>query len=113
MRHVAGLAALDLHRSVLENKRALLVRMAGKADGVLGGGSANLFCSDCSMRVVTIRALHQSFVHAMMKRHFKLRFLLQVAAVAEFGLRLDQKKFFRLRIMWRMAGDTIHVVLRV
>lgn len=66
-----------------------------------------------SVHVVAVRALDQAFVHTMMKRHFELGLLLQMATVTKLGLRLGQQKLFGLRVMRRMAGDATDVVLRV
>lgn len=62
------------------------------------------------MGIVAIGALHQPFVHAMVKRHFKLGFALQMAGVTELRLRFRQKKFFGFGVMRRMAGDATHIV---
>ena len=61
--------------------------------------------------VVAIRTFNQSFIYTMAKRHFELRFLLQVTGVAKVRLRLAQQKFLRLREVWRVAGDAAYVVL--
>ena len=36
-----------------------------------------------------------------------------MAAVAKFGLRLDQQVFFRCRVVWRVAINAAYVVLPV
>jgi hypothetical protein len=96
---------------VLENEWTLLVGMAGKANGILRCRGTHLLRAHGSMRVVAIGAFHKPFVHAMVKGHFKLGFLLYMAAVAQLRLRLNQKEFFCFRVVWRMAGDATHVVL--
>ena len=65
------------------------------------------------MWVVAIGALDQAFIHAVVKRHLELGFLLQVARVAELRLRFGQKKLFCFRMVWRMAGNATDVILRV
>lgn len=52
-----------------------------------------------TMHIVTIRALNQTLIHAMVERHLELRFLLQVTGVAESWLRFHQKKLFRLSMV--------------
>jgi len=73
---MARLASFDLHGFMFENKRSLLVDVAGKTDSVLCPGSANLLRTYCAMRIMAIGTFNQPFVHAMVKRHFKLRLLL-------------------------------------
>ena len=55
MHQMAGLAAINLHRLMLEYKRSLLVRVAREADRILGGRSAHLLgfhraVQDCGSR---------------------------------------------------------------
>ena len=92
VRDVAGLAALRLDGIVLENERALLIRVALKADGVLLRGCAHLMRLDGAVRVVAIGAVDKPFVHAMVKGHFELGFLGLVASDAELGLGFCQQK---------------------
>ena len=98
---------------MLEHKRTLFVRVALEADGVLRGRSPHLMRFHCSMNVVAIAALDQSFIHAMMERHVELGFLLEMARVAELRLHFPQKEFFCLRMMRGMAGDAAHIIFRV
>ena len=49
----------------------------------------------------------------MMKWHFELGLLLQMAGVTKLGLRLGQQEFFGLRVVRRMAGDATDIVLGV
>ncbi len=67
----------------------------------------------CSVGIVAIGALHQAFVHAMVKGHGELRFLLEVAGVAKLGLGLDQQELLGLRVVRRMAGNAAHLILVV
>ena len=92
MREVAGLASIYLDRRMLVDKRALLVDVAFEADRILRGGSAHLLGTDGTVYVVAIAALDQPFVHAMMKGHLELSFLLKVASVAKLGLSLYEQK---------------------
>ena len=113
MRNVAGRAAFDFHRLMLEHKRPLLVGMAGEANRILRRRRPHLLWPHRSVQVVAVRALHQAFIHTMMKRHFELGLLLQMATVTKLGLRLGQQKLFGLRVVRRMAGDATDIVLRV
>src|SRR5271156_3261511 len=88
MHSVARRASLDFHGSVLENKWPLLIGMASEANNVLRRRSAHLLRPSGPMRVVAVGALNQTLVHAVMKRHFELRLLLQVAGIAKLRLAL-------------------------
>jgi hypothetical protein len=90
MRKMAGLASINLYRLMFEHERPLFVRMTCKADGILRRGSPHLLGFHRSVHIVAIAALDQPFVHPMMERHVELGFLLEVAAVAQLGLRLDE-----------------------
>ena len=88
---VAGLAAVDLYRSVLVDKGSLLFGVALEADRILGGRShPHLIRKRRTVDVVAVAALNQPLVDTMMKWHLELRFLLQMAAIAELRLRLCQ-----------------------
>lgn len=113
MHRMARRASLDFHRPMLENKRPLLLGMASKANNILRRRSPHLLRPRRPMRVMAIRALNQSLVHAVMKRHFKLRLLLQVARITKLRLRFDQQKFLSLRVVHRMAGSAANIILPV
>jgi hypothetical protein len=49
----------------------------------------------------------------MMKWHFELSLLLQMATVTKLGLRLGQQKLFGLRVVRRMARNATDIVLRM
>jgi len=111
--NMAGRASFDFHRLVLEDEWSLLIGMAREADSILRRRGPDLFRSDGAVHVVTIRTLNQTFIHAMVEGHLELGLLLQVAGVTKLRLRFHQQKFFGLRMVRRMAGDTTDVVLRV
>ena len=111
MRKVAGLASINLYRLMFEHERPLFVRMTCKADGILRRGSPHLFGFHRSMHVVAIAALDQPLIHTVMERHVELRFLLQVAAVAQPGLGLYEKELRFCGVVRRMAGDATDIVL--
>ena len=113
MHLVARAAPVDLHSGMLVDERPLLLGVALKADGVLRGGSAHLLRTRGAVDVVAIAALNQAFIYAVVERHREFRFLREVAAVAEFGLRLGEKELLRFGVMWRVARDAAHAVLRV
>jgi hypothetical protein len=86
VRQMAGLATVGFCGLVLVHKRPLLIRVAFEANRILCGGSPHLLGLHRSVRIVAIAALDQAFIHAVMKRHIELRFLLEMAAVAKFWL---------------------------
>ena len=96
---MAGVATVGLDGLVFVDERPLLVRVTFKADGILGRGSPHLFGLHCAVDVVTIAALDQPLIHAVMERHFKLGLLLEVAAITELGLRLLEQKLTGLRVV--------------
>lgn len=111
MRQMAGLASLDFHRGVFEHKRTLLVRMALEADGILRRRRAHLLGPGRAVRIVAVGALDEALVHPVMERHFKLRFLREVARVAQLRLRFYQKELRFRCVVRRMAGNAADVVL--
>jgi hypothetical protein len=65
------------------------------------------------MRVMTVRAFHESLVDAMFKRHGELRANVGVTAVTELWLGLCQKELWCCRFMNRMAARTRNVIQSV
>ena len=111
VRNMARLASFDLDGRVFEHIRPFLFRVALEADRILRGGSPHLLRFHCTVYVMAITALDQPFVDAMMKGHFELGPLLEVARVTELRLFLLQQEFFGLRMMRRMARGATDVVL--
>ncbi len=68
------------------------LRHAGVRDAAGGTGER-------PVRIVTIRTLHEAFVHPVMRGHLKLRADIRVAAVASLILFLGQQKLRRGRMM--------------
>src|SRR5215831_6403323 len=62
VRRVASHASFGLHRHVLERERTSFICVAGKANLVLCGGGAKLTSQETTMRVVTVAAIHQTFI---------------------------------------------------
>lgn len=86
VRRVATGAAFGFHWYVFVDKRTRLVRMALGADGIPGGQRPYLPESRRSMDVVTVTALNQAFVDAMMVGFGEISLRGRVASVAEFRL---------------------------
>jgi len=98
---------------MFENERPVLVHVALVANGVLRCGKTHLLRQLRAVRAVTIRALHEPFIHSMVKGHGELRLLLKMAAVAKRWLRLRQQIFRGLGMVGGMASDTADVALVV
>ena len=96
---MAGLAPVHFYRRVFIDERTALVHVASKANGILSGRTAYLLRTHRSMNVVAVAALDQAFVHAMMKGHRKLRFLVEMARVTEPRLRFDEQEFLGFRVV--------------
>ena len=90
VRIVAGCASLYLRGRVLEHKRSLLIRVALYTCLIDAGGQPDLFLLESAVLIVTIRAFHDAFEHAMMERLEELGSGLIVAGNAELRLRLHQ-----------------------
>ena len=110
---MACLTSVYLDWRVFKDERTALVRVASKANGILSGRTAYLLWTHGSMYVVAVAALDQTFVHTMMKGHRKLCFLVEMARVAERGLRLDEKEFLRFRMVRGMTRRAAYVVFRM
>ena len=108
--HVARLAPIHLHGRMFVDERALFVRVACKADCILRRRISNLLGADCSVDVVTVAALNQSFVHPVTERHCELDLLVQMARVTKLWLSFDQQEFLGFGVVWRMARYTANVV---
>lgn len=81
MNGVAGLAAIRFDGRVLEDKWALLVRVALETDAILGRGHPHLLRPNRTVRVVAVAALNESLVDTMVEGHREFSLLREVAAV--------------------------------
>ena len=113
VRRMAGHATLDLDGFVLVDERTLLVGMALKADQVLRTCGAQLTGQEAAVWIVAIAALHQSFVHAVMKSASELLLGLQVAAVTKLRLLLLHQELTFLRVVGIVAIRTPDIILEV
>ena len=113
VRRVARLAPLNLNGFMLEHERPTLLRVTLEAGGVIGGRSSHLLGRNCAVRIVAVATRDQAFIYAVVKRHCKLRLLLQVAGVAEGRLRLNQQKLGFLGVVRGMAIQAAHIIVAV
>ena len=86
MRIMARIAAFRSDWRVFINKRACLFRMALYADGVPGDTASQFLLLEGAMRIVTIAAIHQSFIDLVMERLSKSGLDVSVAGIAELRL---------------------------
>lgn len=105
---VAGGTALDLHGSMFKDEGTALLAVALEADGVLCGGRAQLMLHVAAVRVMTIRALHETFVDAVMKWFHERGLFSLVARIAQPGILLGQQRFADLGAVNGMAGNAGH-----
>ena len=92
---VTGDAPIGLDRSMLINKRSLLVRMTLDASCVGAGRQSSLFKFETAVWVVTIAALHRTFQHLVMERQTEL--VLRLAMTTETKLWLAVLEHFQIR----------------
>src|SRR5271169_6757708 len=113
MRCMACRTTFDLDYFMLIHIRSRFVRVAGEANQVLRCRGPQLPRLESAMLIVAIRALHQTFVHAMMEGPVELLLLVQVAAVAQIRLFRFQQKLAFFCVVWVVAVGTTHTVLEV
>ena len=106
-------AALCFHGQVLEDKRSLFVGMAFDANRVTSGVIPNLPQRSRAMEIVAVGALHQPFVHAVVKGLGKVRLGGGMAAIAEARLALRQQMLRFLGVMGRVTIEAAHVIAGV
>lgn len=111
VRHMTRLTAIDPQREMLEGERTALAGVALQAGFLVDETLVHLLRprshtprrSERSMRIVAVRALHESFVHPMLGRHRKLGSDVGVTPVAELRLGLGEKQLRCRGFMNRMA----------
>src|SRR6185437_8034827 len=103
MRVVASHAAIHLDGLVLEDEGAAFVHVAGVADGIGGGGGAELVRDGGAVGVMAVAALDQAFVHLVVGGHLELGSAGHVAGVAEGRLGQLKQRRYRLGMVDRMA----------
>jgi hypothetical protein len=79
---VAGDATVRLDWRMLEHKGATCLGVALGANGILIGGGLEVAVAEGSMRVMAVVALHQAFIHLVMKGHVELWLYVGVALEA-------------------------------
>ncbi len=111
MGNVACFAAIHADRRMFKRKWPAHSRMAFQASLFVNERLVHKLrarrhapCgSEGSVRIVTIRALHEPFVHPVFERHRKLRADVGMAAIAKIRLRFGEKPFWRRCLVDGMA----------
>ena len=88
MRDVAGSAAFQLNRGMLENEWTGLIGVALDTARIGTDGQPRLLRLETAVRIVTVAALHRALEHLMVKGLGKLLLLFVVATQAELRLTL-------------------------
>ena len=112
VRRVAPEATLGPDRGVFVDERTANLGVALGADGVLVGRGPHIVGAEGAVRVMTIAALDQAFLHLVVKRHIERRLSLGVALEAEPRLRCLQQFVFRA-LVDAVAADATDVRLGV
>src|SRR5262249_46545313 len=89
------------------------VSVAVKAKSVLGRCGAKLASEEPAVRVVTISAAYQAFIHAMVKRLGKIRLNFQVTTITKLWLRRLQKLAFPFGMMNGMTVNAPNIIFQV
>lgn len=113
VRHMARRAAFGLDRIMLEDKRALNVRVTLEANRTLLRRHPYLLREYGTVRIMAIVALNQSLEYPVPKRHVELPLLRQMARETQLRLGLREEKFFRFCMMGRVAVSTTDTILCV
>src|SRR5438477_840079 len=103
-------ASFGFHRQVLKHEGALVVGMALGADRIATGHVAHMAKRAGAVQVVTIRALHKTFIHPMVKWLGKVRFGRGMAPITELRLGLRQQSLGLFGMMRRVTVHAAHVV---
>ena len=101
MRRVTCDAPVSLDRSVLVNKRTLLVYVTLDASSIGACRQSGLLELKSAVRIVTIAALHCAFKHLVMEREVELVFGLAVTTQAKLWLTLFEQ--LQIRYAWLLC----------
>jgi hypothetical protein len=111
MRDVAAFAPVNAHGGVFEGERTTLIGMTLEAGLFVVESLINHPRPACGapgrsvgpVRIVAVRAGHESFVDPVLERHVELRPHVLVAGIAEVHLAFREERLGRLRFVDRMA----------
>jgi hypothetical protein len=109
MRIVARATTFRSDWRVLINKRTGLFRMALNTDDIPGNAASQSRCLEGTVRIVTVAAFDQAFVHLVVERLRKCGLHVSVAGIAELRLRDLEKAGVASELMNAMATQTTYV----
>ncbi len=121
VRNMTRLTAIDPQSEMLECERAPLAGVAFQTGFLVDETLVHLprprshtpCRSERSMRIVAVRALHESFVHPMLGRHRELSSDIGMTPVAKLRLGFREKKLRCRGLMNRMATGAGHFARRM
>jgi hypothetical protein len=113
VRIVTCTATLRLDWRVLINKRTSLFCMALDTDGIAGDAAAQSLVLEGAMRIVTIAAIYQPFIHFVMEGLRKSGLHVSVAGIAQLRLRNLEKVSLGAEFMNAMATRATYACLSV
>jgi hypothetical protein len=113
MGRVATGTALSLQRQVLKHEGALLVRVAPDTDGIAGRDLAYTPQSASAVKAMTIRALDETLVRAVVVGLSKICFGGGVTPVTELWLSLGQESLDLLCVVRGVAVETANIIARM
>ena len=109
MRIVARATTFRSDWRVFINKWTCLFRMAFHADDVPGDAASQSRCLEGTVRIVTIAAFQQAFIHLVVKGLCKSGLHISVAGIAELWLRNLEKTRLASEFMNAMATQATYV----
>ncbi len=113
VRIVARTAALRFDWRMLINKRTGLFCMALYTDGIAGDAAMQSLVLEGAMRIVTIAAIYQTFIHFVMEGLRKSGLYVCVAGITELRLRNLEKTGLASGFMNAMATRATYACLSV
>ena len=113
MRVVARYAAVSFYRWMFMYERPGIFRVALDAYLVLRRRRPKLLAAERPMWIVAVRAIHQSFIHAVMEWTIEVWLDIAVARIAQRRLRRGQQRRFPSGVVHGVAGKAADLCVRV
>ena len=110
---VATGAAFGFYRHMLVHKRPSRIGVALNASSIAAGQRLDLAQSGGPVNVMTVTAVNQPFIHAVVIRPGKISLSRGVARIALRGLFLDEQILWLFRVVRRVAVKATYIIARV
>ena len=110
MGRVATGAAFSFDRHMFVHKRPARIGVAFDARSISAGQGLGLAKRGGAMNIVAIRAVNQSFIHAMVIGPGKISLGSGVARIALHGFFLDEQVLWFSGVMWGVAVKAAHII---